>query len=205
MEIKAAAASTTDDPLTELEVDRRQSGRVQTVFRVARVKTTSDEGLARVRNISDAGISLQLHMPVALGDVLVVELATDMALTGCVVWSCGPDCGVQLDREIDSAGLLTELASRTRNATGRPLRLPAATIALTRGENGTRRVEITDVSQRGMKLMHDGSFTEGLQVKITLPSGRERRGIVRWSRENLAGVLLLEPFSTEDLGSLRGL
>jgi hypothetical protein len=187
------------------DADRRTSLRVQTIFRVARVIAKSDEGLARLQNISDHGVSLQLHIPVLLGDALTVELAHSMTVTGRVVWTSGEDCGVRLDEEVDSAALLAELANQARKATARALRLPVATTALTRGENGTRRVEVTDISQRGMKLTHDGSFTAGLHVKITLSSGKERRGVVRWSRGNVAGLMLLEPFSTEELGSVSNL
>jgi PilZ domain len=188
------------DIIVEGTAERRRASRVQTVFRVARVITGADEGLARLQNISDQGVSLQLHLPVLLGDPLVVELAEGVTVTGRVVWTSGSDCGVQLDKEVDSAALLGDLAHHARSPAGRPLRLPVAAAALTRGDNGTRVIEVTDVSQRGMKFIHDGSFTEGLQVKITFCSGMERRGVVRWTDGNIAGLMLLDPFSTEELG-----
>ena len=184
------------------EIDRRHSGRVQTVFRIARVLTSTDEGLARVQNISDHGVRLQLHIPVLPGDMIVVELAEGMRIAGRVVWTLGMECGLELDQAVDSAGLLAELALQAKNATGRPLRLPVAVIAITRSAIGTRVVEVTDISQRGMKLVHDGSFTEGLHVKVCFSSGMERRGVVRWSHDNLAGLILLEPFSTKELGCI---
>lgn len=53
--------------------------------------------------------------------------------------------------------------------------------------------------------MHDGSLTEGLNVKITLASGLDRCGIVRWVKDKVAGVMLLEPLSVEALGSVQTL
>ncbi|UZK67064.1 PilZ domain-containing protein [Sphingomonas sp. M1-B02] len=192
-------------PSPAMADERRSSNRVQTVFRVARVVTNTDQGLARVQNISDEGVRLRVHLPVLLGDTLALELAEGISINGDVVWSDGLDCGLRLQKEVDSAALLTRLAAQAREAASRPLRLPIITPALTRSAAGTRVVEIADISQRGMKLKHDGSFSEGLGVKITLPSGKERRGIVRWSHEMIAGVMLLEPFSVEDLGSASSL
>jgi hypothetical protein len=182
------------------DIERRSSARVQTVLRIARASTGTDEGLARVHNISDDGIRLQLHIPVLLGDKLAIELGEGATIHGRVIWSDGADCGLRLDEQIDSAALLTQLGAQRKSESVRAPRLKVETSALIRGENGTRTVEVTDISQRGMKVQHDGSFREGLHVKITLMSGKQRPGVVRWSRDGVAGILLLEPFSAEDLG-----
>ena len=192
-----------DDLGLSRDPKRRAASRIQTIMRIGRVVTDRDEGLARIRNISDQGVSLRLLIPVMLGDILALELGEGLTVTGQVVWTSGSDCGLRFDQDIDCGEMLTRLAASS--VQGRPMRLSVATPALTRGENGLRQIEITDVSQRGIKLKHDGSFTEGLKIKITLPSGRERLGVVRWSKDNFAGVLLLEPFSAEDLGSTRNL
>ena len=181
--------------------ERRAASRIQTVLRVARVIADHDEGLARVRNISDQGAQLRLQIPVLPGDTLVLELAEGLTMAGQVVWTSGDDCGLQFYENIDCADLLAMLADYSKRSKNRPVRLPVATSALTRSENGIRMAGIADVSQRGMKLRHDGSFTEGLQVEITLRSGLKRRGVVRWSKDNMAGVMLIEPFCAEDLGS----
>lgn len=187
------------------EQERRSTDRVQTVLLVARVIAEHDQGLARLRNVSDRGMGLQLQIPVLLGDAITVDLGEGMTVNGRVMWTCGQECGLRLDEEIDSAALLGELAARSRRGRARAVRLPVEISAMTSGDNGMRRVEVKDVSQRGMKLKHDGSLTEGLQLKIILSSGKERRGVVRWSRDNVAGLMLLEPFSTEDLGSISNL
>lgn len=181
--------------------DRRTSRRAQTVYRVARVLAGNEEGFARIRNVSDDGVMVQLHVPVNLGDAISLTLSDGVTVSGHVVWRNGADCGIKLDQAIDSDALLTELHAHARSASGRPLRLSVAASAITRGQNGTRVVELHDISQRGMKFHHDGSFSEGLVVKVALPSGLERRGIVRWSRDGFAGLLMLEPFTPEELGS----
>jgi len=187
------------------DTDRREDRRFQTVLRIGRVVSEHDEGLVRIKNISDHGAHLRIHIAVLTGDMLTLELAEDIKMTGRVVWTSGDDCGLKFDKSIDSAEMLSKLAAFSEQGISRPVRLPVEATALTRSENGLRLAKVTDVSQRGMKLSHDGSFTEGLSIKITLPSGLERHGVVRWSRDNFAGVMLLQPLSADDLGSARNL
>lgn len=184
-------------------VERRQGDRFHTVCRVARVISADDQGLARVRNISDLGLSLELYFPVCLGDRLTVHLTDDLSVNGDVVWSTDSWCGLRLDEPIDSVSVLRDLGARVGRADSRAIRLPVAKVAVAHTENGLRSLEIQDVSQRGMKVRHDGSFRKGLPIKVTLASGIERRGIVRWSHDRTAGILLTQPFSPSELGSAR--
>lgn len=188
-----------------LPIERRYVDRVQTVFRVARVITAGDEGLARIRNISDLGARVRLLIPLPLADSLILQLADDVDLTGKVVWNDGCEFGLRFDQQINCAALLAALAAGARCGSTRPVRLAAATTALTHSELGLRRARVIDISQRGLKLMHDGSLTEGLQLKVTLPSGLDRHGIVRWTKDDRAGILLRDPLSVDALGSVRQL
>lgn len=183
--------------------ERRLSPRQRTVYRVAHVETREDSGLARIYNISDEGLGLQVHFPVMLGDTITVRLTEDIAIEGQVVWTSGADCGLQLSDPVDSEALLRAMAAQAGSTARRPLRLPVNKPAIARSERGIRKIEIQDVSQNGMKVVHDGSFTEGLRVKVSLASGLERRGVVRWSRGGIAGLILLEPFSASELGSTK--
>ena len=193
-----------DDSMALQEPERRGGARIHTVMRVGRVVAMQDEGLARIKNISDQGAQLRLHIPVLVGETLTLELSEDVQITGRAVWISGNECGLQFSQNIDCGELLTRLAHCSEQGS-RPVRLSVSTTAVTRGENGLRLAKVTDVSQRGMKLQHDGSLTEGLIIKISLPSGRERFGVVRWSKDSVAGIMLLKPFSAEDLGSARNL
>lgn len=187
------------------EAERRSGPRVQTVFRVARVITATDEGLARIRNMSDEGARLRMLIPLPIADVLILQLVDGVELSGRVIWKDGDEFGLQFDHPIQCTDLLAGLADGARCGKTRPVRLSVATTALTRSERGLRCAKVVDISQRGLKLLHDGSLTRGLDLKITLASGLERRGIVRWTKDNLAGVMLLEPLSVEALGSARSL
>lgn len=185
--------------------DRRADSRVQTVFRIARVITGMDEGLARIRNMSDQGACLRMLMPATLSDSLTLEFADRMEVRGQVIWQREEDFGLQFDQPINCAHFLAVLAAGARCGSTRPVRLPLATTALTRSEVGLRCARVVDISLRGLKLVHDGSLTEGLDLKVTLPSGLDRLGRVRWVREDRAGVLLLQPLSVDALGSMHRL
>ncbi|TPG42568.1 hypothetical protein EAH79_01390 [Sphingomonas koreensis] len=187
------------------ETERRESSRLRTVYRIAHVKTAEDDGLARVQNISDEGLGLQLHIPVMLGDAVTVRLTEDTIIMGRIVWTSGADCGLQLTDPLDSEALLQNLAAQARSVGQRPLRMPINKPAIARSEQGLQRIAVQDISQNGMKVEHDGSFDEGLVVKVSLSSGLERRGVVRWSHDGIAGLILLEPFRAIDLSSLKSL
>lgn len=201
----AHTADPTGIDITDAKPDGRSSTRIRTTFRIARVLADADQGLAHLRDVSDDGVGLRLYMSVLLGDALIVQLGDHITVTGKVVWTCGSNCGIKLDEAVDSVVLLSDLAREGGRASARPMRLPAATKAVTRSTNGVRLVDVVDISQRGMKVRHGDSFTVGLSVRITLPSGTEVHGVVRWSRDGLAGLMLLDPLSVEQLGSVRNL
>jgi hypothetical protein len=52
-----------------------------------------------------------------------------------------------------------------------------------------------------MKVTQVDEFRPGLRVKVTVGNGRERKAVVRWAKDETAGLYLLDPFSVEELGS----
>lgn len=188
-----------------VQTDQRRDQRFRTVYRVARVLGPGDQGLARVHNISDRGMMLSLSLPLALGERVRVDLSDRCSLTGEVAWHHARRCGVELYQRIDSAGLLKRLYQERRETTTRPLRLNHCKALVVSSPLGLQVVTLRDVSQAGMKVVHDGRFTPGLPVKVRLTPQIERRGVVRWSEDGLAGISLTELLSVEDLGSLRAI
>ncbi|KTE20033.1 hypothetical protein ATE67_11595 [Sphingopyxis sp. H050] len=185
--------------------ERRDHQRLRTVYRVARVTTSGDQGLAKVRNLSDQGIMLSLSLPACPGAPIAIELAEGCNLYGTIVWQNGSDCGVRLGNAIDSAQTLKRLYEERYARDYRPLRLPFGKTVPITYEDGTQLVRLRDISQSGVKIAHSGGFSPGLPVKILLGGDLDRRGIVRWSRDGTAGIWLTENLSVADLGSLRAL
>ena len=162
---------------------RRRSPRFRTVFRVARVSARDDQGLARIQNISDEGLMITTSMELSPGDAIQIDLSDDCSLTGLVVWYDRNRCGVRLLRPVNSPALLRQLYEERSVGHGRPLRL-------------AHRKPVVVVS-------HKGNFNPGLAVKVLLAPGMERSGVVRWSKDGVAGIALTEILSVEELGSMR--
>lgn len=189
-----------------LESENREAARKRTVYRLVQVSSEDDEGLARCRDISDGGAGLRLSIPVHLGERITVKFSPSVSLEGEVVWTNDRDCGVRFFEKIDSDALLAQTAAESRAEGSRPPRLKAQIPAKVIGPDHRTSLATTyDLSQSGIKLSNEGEFNPGLKVRIILPGGRERDGVVRWTQDKIAGLFLTDPFSVEDLGSIRAL
>jgi hypothetical protein len=170
---------------------RRAKARTHSVSRVAQVVSSMDRGMARVRKITDHGLDLELYMPVHLGERLSVQLADDLAIDGTVYRKNGLDCGFRFHRELDSTALLGEMEAKPDSGHCRAARIGLRKAAVDRSQEQPTAID----SPEGTKVRRGGSFREGLPVRVSFTSGVERRGLVRWSRDNMAGVMLLQPYS----------
>ncbi len=192
-------AATLDHLSSADTAERRASSRIRTVYRVAKVARDRVVGLWRVRNISDRGMMLRAGIPVVSGERLSIALSDNFAMDGKVIWSDGEQCGVEFDQPIDSAAVLQSLAAERESPGYRAPRLPVDMAAVAYSERGIHPVRINDVSQQGLGFTHDGSFTPGMRILVLLEDGRERRGVVRWSKEGHAGLQLIEPLPAPEL------
>lgn len=182
--------------------ERRDTQRLRTVYRVARVHAHGECGLARVHNVSNEGLMLSTQLPIGLGSAMAIDLSETCTLSGHVAWHEAGRCGVKLTAPVDSPALLRRLYEEQQTGRSRHLRLPLEKAVLVTSELGVQIARARDISQRGIKLVHDGRFSAGLHVKIQIARDIERRGVVRWSRDGVAGCILTECLSVEDLGSL---
>lgn len=185
--------------------ERRGATRTMTIYRLVQVEHDGDEGLARCRNISDTGMKLDLTMPAAVDDLVKVTFSPTFALSGRIAWIDGKDCGVAFDGRIDCADLLHRSASEAHASSAREPRLKANLPARMIVDGQNCRTIVSDISQHGMKLTHEGSLRAGLRICVVLQCGAKKAGIVRWADDKLAGMFLSEPFSVDELGSIRAL
>ena len=199
-ESRAIALIDDEPPL----VGRRQSCRTKTVYRLVKVVHDGAEGLARCRNLSDGGMKLNVSIPLDLNDQVTVTLSTT-ELSGRVIWVNGKDCGIAFDEPVDCARLLESATQESAATSARPPRLNTNLPATINVFGETSKAIVSDISVRGMKIANDGNFQPGLKVRVILDNGYERDAVVRWSRDNIAGVMLLEPFNVDDLGSVQRL
>ena len=186
--------------MTEPRTNRRQHERVFTLFKTVIIDHGKTQAFAIVKNISDRGVCIQYQKPIALGDMMTLQFSDKFKVSGKTVWTNGDQYGIQLNDTIDSDKLLRELADHG-DRYRRSLRLPFSGPAVSKSSLGTKSVQICDISSNGVKLKHDGSFEEGLAVKVLLGQGIERRGVVRWSKDGIAGIMLLEPLSPHEMNA----
>jgi hypothetical protein len=185
--------------------DRRSSSRICTVYFVVKITREDDAGLFRVRNISDDGMMLATHVNFSCRERVTIELAHDLVVQGTVAWCREGCCGVEFDEPIDCAAVLRQRTDEKLNRRGHALRLPVCRLATCYSETGIRSVTVSDVSRRGVGLIHGGSIAAGMSVKLVLESGTARTGVVRWSNNGHAGVRLDEPLTCEEMESAKHL
>jgi hypothetical protein len=136
---------------------------------------------------------VKLYVPILLGlnDRVTVTLS-EAELSGRVLWVKGNDCGIVFDQAVDCARLLNALPERGESLK-RAWQLSAnapATIAM-RGQ--ASKAVVRGIPVREMQSANDSNFHPGLRVRLILANGYEREGIVRWTRNDIAGVMLLQP------------
>lgn len=185
--------------------ERRNSSRICTVYFVVKVTREHDAGLFRVRNLSDTGMMLATHVSFSCRERVAVELSYGIVVTGTVAWCDDGCCGVEFDEPIDCAAVLRLRSEQKLDHRGHALRLPVCRLATCYAESGIRAVTVTDVSRRGVGLIHGGGLAAGMTVKLVLESGTARTGIVQWSQHGHAGVRLDEPLTCEELESAKHL
>jgi len=183
--------------------DRRISNRHCTVYRIAAVEREGDAGFWRVRNISDNGMMLAASVEVTPGERLQIALSDTARLTGEVVWAESGRCGVAFDTPINAAELLKQLAAEQKASSYRAPRLAVRSHATIVTDEGSREVNVVNLSQQGAGLAHEGELPVGTKLELILEGGIRRRGIVRWSRKGQTGVWLTAPLEQADLESIR--
>ncbi|UUL82510.1 PilZ domain-containing protein [Sphingomonas qomolangmaensis] len=186
-------------------IEQRTSNRSRTVLRIVKVRSAYDEGLARLKNISDGGAMLRLGIEVELGDAVTVFWTDDLGIDGRVAWLNGNICGIQFSSNIDSAALLADMAEHSRLGRGVALSLSTDTAGILSTEAGLHPIHVSNVSQRGMAISNQAALKSGLPVRIRLVSGLQRTGTVRWASDDIAEVELTPPLTLEDLQSSKQL
>lgn len=188
---------------TQLRPERRREERKRLVYRLVHVEHRGDQGLGRCRNISSDGMQLELTMPgLAVGTRFKVAFSSIHVFEATVIWSRDRQYGIALDEPVDYETMLRESAAHTR-ARGFPrLRPNEGLLAMLRCEGRTRETRIRELTQQELKLTHDGNVRPNLHLSVKLGGGREMHGVVRASNGNVAEVVLSEPFSVGELGSI---
>lgn len=171
--------------------DRRAEAR-QRLTRTVQVMHEGRTAQARCANMSDTGMKLDLTSPLELNDVVTVALSPTIVLCASVAWLNGHECGLVFDEAVDSATLLQAAGLERQVDTAETLALlgnrPGASRALTRPREAAEP--------------EGAHFQPGLAVTVMVGADHERRGVVRWAKDNFA-ALELAPAERDMVGQKR--
>src|SRR4051812_38690670 len=187
----------TNDDFDLLRAGARESGlagdvRLSTVNRVARLRVANETGLARVHTLSNSGVELSSIIDLQIGQAVKLDLSEMVSTTATVATKDCNRYALAFEARVNCAELLRQLVAEAGSYRGRPMLLAADRIsAKGRTAKGVHRLELDDISQRGMRVRHDGSLEAGLRVDIDLPNGRKCQGIVCWVKNSSAGLQLI--------------
>ena len=177
--------------------------RLITINRFARLNVGLEKGLARIHNISNQGLELSTTISLVFGQTVRLDLSELITTNATVASKDGNRHVLKFAQLVNCASLLSQLVEDARSGRARPLRLTTGRMqANGQSPDGLHSVEVENISQRGMGVRHDGSFRPGLRVCVQLPNGLECRGIVRWTKDQSAGLVLIDTLSADDLGAV---
>lgn len=183
----------------ERSTDLRNDERQRLVYRPALIEADGFSGFCMVRNLSKNGMKADAYAAIAVGQRVVVELSQALRVDGEIIWSDGSNVGVKFDQEVDVVAALSGTESIPGNTgRGRPPRLSincTASIVTALGEFST---QVSDVSQRGLKLTVSG-VRNGDELAIRLPHHSLKKAIVRWTQDGTAGLNFIAPMKYNEL------
>lgn len=171
-----------------------------TILIVARLMdATGADHICRVRNISEGGLMLESGTRLRRGQAVQIELRDQQWVRGTVAWANHPKAGIAFDGPVDLAALLQSARSRIhKQRIPRSPRFRADCPVVVRGDGNIRSATLLNLSQRGAKLRVSG-LARGEQIKVSVPGAGTFPAVVRWIREDEAGLVFLETVSFADL------
>lgn len=168
--------------------DRRRDVRHLTILRVGTVVVDDRRELCLVRNISAGGLMAMVYSPFEAGQRIAIELKTNQPIPGAVTWTRDSTIGVAFDDKVDIAEVLSNAAMLDNGWRPRMPRVPVDRMATLRAGARTYWVSTRDISQGGVKVEADQALEIGGETVVTLENFRPIPGVVRWKKENVAGI-----------------
>jgi len=160
------------------------------------------EHLCRVRNVSVTGMMLETHYTLGYGNWVTVELRSGDRLQGSVVWSSEGRAGVEFAQPIEVDYILAQAKAGLDRFCGPAPRAPRFDVECeARISCFGRYIDVTleNISQSGARIVLPRPPREDTEVILSVPGLPTRRCTTRWSREDKAGLIFLEPISYNDL------
>ncbi len=168
--------------------ERRGSQRHIKILRVGTLVVDGRRELCLIRNISAGGLMAHVYSVLTPGQRVMVELKTNQAVAGRVVWTREGNAGIQFDAAMDVAELLASPSVLDNGWRPRTPRVEVDRLATLRAGARTTWVHARDISQSGVKVETDRAPAEGEEIVLTLDGFRPLAGVVRWAGAGHCGI-----------------
>jgi PilZ domain len=168
--------------------ERRREARHLTILRVGALIGPNGRELCLIRNISAGGLMAHVYSRHETGAAVAVELKSNEAVPGIVVWADESNVGIEFDRQIDVEEMLSSQAALDNGWRPRLPRVEVDRLATLRCGARLYGVNTRDISQGGVKVETDQPLEPGREVVLTMERFRPLAGVVRWCGEGVAGI-----------------
>jgi len=152
-----------------------------------------------IRKISAGGAVLHVDQPVEVGDRLELELMTGEQLAGAIAWRRGSEAGLRFDAPVDVFAIIAQDIVSQPGERRRMPRVETVCSALLETAAGTELVTTRDISQGGVKIDVPFDLVPEERVMISVDGLPPIPGVVRWSKNNVAGVAFLPELRWQEL------
>lgn len=184
--------------------ERRRDARHLTILRVGALVAPEGRELCLIRNISAGGVMAHVYTRRLPGERVALELKNGQPIVGRVIWAEDSNIGIQFERAVDLAQILSNQAAIEHGWQPRMPRVEVDRMATLRCGARLYGVNTRDISQGGVKVETDQKLEAGRQVVLTMERFRPLPGLLRWYEDGIAGIAFNEliPFH-ELMGWLR--
>jgi len=152
-----------------------------------------------IRKISAGGAVVHVDHQVEVGDRLELELMTGEQLGGTVAWRRGSEVGLRFDAPVDVFAIIAQDIVSQPGERRRMPRVETICPALLETAAGTELVTTRDISQGGAKIDMPFALAAEERILITVEGLPPLPGVVRWSRENVAGIAFVPELRWQEL------
>jgi len=187
----------------EATPERRRNVRFTTVFQVAKIITGRFEELCILRDISPNGLKAEIYRAVVVGEIVTIEFRTGHSVIGRVVWTRDSSIGISFVEEVSVVGILSHSSFDERVGRIRPPRLAVELLGRLRTLDQEVDIKLLDISQAGAKLAVEIAYPPNTPCDLMLPALERKRGLVRWARDGVAGLMFTDPIPFRDFACWR--
>jgi len=151
-----------------------------------------------IRKISAGGAVIHVDQDIA-GERLELELMTGEQLSGTIAWRRGLELGLRFDSPVDVFAIIAQDIVSQPGERRRMPRVETTCSALLETAAGTELVTTRDISQGGVKIDVPFALAPEERILITVEGLPPIQSVVRWSRDNVAGLAFLPELRWQDL------